>query len=154
MVWLSYSDPQMSQIQHAASDPQGQHPYVNDFWAQSRPSPRGHIHFTRVTSPKGAKTRIFIFFRRFWAPRPCPRPSPGLEVQFPVKNAGFGCVCVELCHFSSFSKVLESCEPLFADLGFLFFDFETWEGFSVWIGKRSLSWIWIGRVSFVEKLNF
>ena len=73
---------------------------------------------------------------------------------YPVKNDGFGCVCVELSHFSSFLKVLESCEPLFDDLGFLFFDFETWEGFSVWIGKGSLSWIWIGRVSFVEKLNF
>ena len=49
---------------------------------------------------------------------------------------------------------LESCEPLFEDLETLFFDFETWEGFSVWIGKGSLSWIWIGRISFVEKLNF
>ena len=63
-------------------------------------------------------------------------------------------------------------------MGSLSFDFETWEellkgfervwkglgtwegslialvGFSVWIGKGSWSWIWIGRVSFVEKLNF
>ena len=31
--------------------------------------------------------------------------------------------------FSSFLKSLESCEPLFDDLGFLFFDFQIWEGF-------------------------
>ena len=87
---------------------------------------------------------FFIFFYIFSAPGPIPEPSPGLEVQFPVKNAGFGCVCVELSHFSSFLTCLESCEPLFDDLGFLFFDFETWEGFSVWIGKGSLSWIKFG----------
>ena len=88
------------------------------------------------------------------APGPVPEASPGLGIEFPVKNAGFGCVSVELCHFLSFLKALESCEPLFDDLGFLFFDFETWEGFSVWIGRGSLPWIWIGRVSFVKKLNF
>ena len=26
-------------------------------------------------------------------------------------------------------EFLETCKPLFNDLGFLFFDFETWEGF-------------------------
>ena len=83
---------------------------------------------TRVTSPKGTQTQIFlIFFRRFWGPGPVPEASPGLGIEFPVKNARFGCVCVELCHFSAFSKVLESCEPLFADLGILFFGFQTWE---------------------------
>ena len=30
-------------------------------------------------------------------------------------------------HFLSFLEVLECCEPLFEDLGFLSFDFETWE---------------------------
>ena len=51
-----------------------------------------------------------------------PKDSPGLEVEFPVKNGRFGCVCVELCHFSSFLPGLESCEPLFDDLGPLFHD--------------------------------
>ena len=32
--------------------------------------------------------------------------------------------------------------------------FENLGGFLVWIGKGSLSWIWIGRLCFVEKLNF
>ena len=70
-----------------------------------------------------------LTFHIFSGPGLVPKPSPGLEVQFPVKNAGFGCVCVELCHFSSFLKVLESCEAIFAYLGTPFYDFQTWEGF-------------------------
>ena len=50
------------------------------------------------------KPTFFRFFDVFEGPGPCPRPSPGLGIQFPVKNDGFGCVCVELCHFSSFLK--------------------------------------------------
>ena len=48
---------------------------------------------------------------------------------------------------------LESCEPLFEDLGFLFFDFESWEGFFARIGRGSLSWIWIGK-EFVLDLDW
>ena len=36
---------------------------------------------------------------------------------------------------STFLNGLERCEPLFDDLGFLFYDFQTWEGFFVWIWK-------------------
>ena len=103
--------------------------------------PATHVPNTRVTSPGGLKPAFFVFFRRFWAPGLVSEPSPGLEVQFPVKNVGFGCVCVELSHFSSFSTCLQSCEPLFDDLEFLFFDFETWEGFFACVGRGSLSWV-------------
>ena len=46
-------------------------------------------------------------FRRFRDPGLVPESSPGLEVQFPVKNAGFGCVFAALLHFSPFLKSLE-----------------------------------------------
>ena len=32
------------------------------------------------------------------------KASPGLEVQFPVKNDRFGCVCAELFNFLLFSE--------------------------------------------------
>ena len=38
-------------------------------------------------------------------------------------------------------EILESCEPLFEDLGVLFAGFETWEGFVACIGRGSLFWI-------------
>ena len=44
-------------------------------------------------------------------------------------------------------------EHLFDDLGFLFFDFETWEGFFTCIGRGSLSCIWIGEGFFVLDLD-
>ena len=43
------------------------------------------LRFPRIASPKGAKTGTFIFSRRFWDLGPCPGPSTGFEVQFPVK---------------------------------------------------------------------
>ena len=35
-------------------------------------------------APKGLKPAFFTIFRRFRAPGPCPRPSPGLDIEFPV----------------------------------------------------------------------
>lgn len=44
-------------------------------------------YWTRVTSPKWAKNYIFFqFLRRFWALGPVPEPSPGPDIEFPVKN--------------------------------------------------------------------
>ena len=70
-----------------------------------------------------------MIFCHFLDPGAVPEASPGLEVQFPVKNIWFGCVFGELLYFSSFLKVLESCKPLFAYLGTPFHDFQTWEEF-------------------------
>ena len=64
----------------------------------------GNADTTRVTSPKGAKTTIFYIVS---GPGLVPKASPGLEVQFPVKNVGFGCVFAELRPLSSFLKSLE-----------------------------------------------
>ena len=50
----------------------------------------------------GQKPHFPNIFYGFGTPGPCPRPSPGLGVQFPVKNAGFGCVFAELRPFSMF----------------------------------------------------
>ena len=43
---------------------------------------------------------------------------------------------------------LKSCEALFYDLGFLFFDFEPWEGLPACIGRGTLTWKWIGKAIF------
>ena len=42
----------------------------------------------KVTSPapKGLKSAFLRLFCRFGAPGPVPKPSPGLEVELPVKN--------------------------------------------------------------------
>ena len=66
-------------------------------------------------APKGLKPLFSNFFRRFRAAGPFPKPSPSLEVEFPVRSSFFLC-------FSSFLPGLESREPLFEDLGCLFYD--------------------------------
>ena len=73
---------------------------------------------------------------------------------FPSKMPDLDAYVSSYCLFCRFRRVWKVANPFFDDLGFLFFVFETWEGFSVWIGTGSLSWMWIGRASFVEKLNF
>ena len=62
-----------------------------------------------------------------------------------MPNRVFGCVFAELCHFLSVLKGLEDCEPLFAYLETLFYDFQTWEkvlkgseGFGTGLGTLSL----------------
>ena len=94
-----------------------------------------------------------FFFKGFWVLGPCPRPCPGLGIEFPMPDGIFGCVFAELCNFLWFLPGLESCEPLFDDLGFLFYDFQTWEGLlkrfekvlkgseKVWKGLGTLSLI-------------
>ena len=82
---------------------------------------QGSLHYGN--QPQAAKTSIFSFFRRFRAPGLIPRPSPGLDIKFPVPNQFFGCIFAELYHFLSFLSGWESCEPLFDELGFLFHDF-------------------------------
>ena len=83
-----------------------------------------HAHNEALNlSAKGIKTFIFLIFRGFEGPGPCPRPSPGLGIEFPVKNAEFGCVFDELLHFSSFLRSLEMfCAfwKCFARLGTVF----------------------------------
>ena len=37
-------------------------------------------------APTDANTVIFCFFRHFGALGPCPRPSPGHDIEFPVSN--------------------------------------------------------------------
>ena len=39
-----------------------------------------------VISPKGAKTPISSLLRHFWVLGLVPEPSPGLEVEFPIKK--------------------------------------------------------------------
>ena len=75
------------------------------------------------------KTNIFKFIGRFRDLGQVPKPSPGLEVAFTtsIKNVWFGYVYVELFYFLLSLKYLESCKPLFDDLGTLFCDFQTWE---------------------------
>ena len=63
----------------------------------------------------------FTFFQRFGALGPCPRPSPGLDIEFPVQNECFGCGLAELFNFLSVLLGWPSCEPLFDDLGALFY---------------------------------
>ena len=44
---------------------------------------------------RGPKNVVFLHFEfclYFWGPGPVPEASPGLGIEFPVKNDGFGCV--------------------------------------------------------------
>ena len=77
-----------------------------------------------------------------------------LKFNFPSKMPDLDAYVSSYATFRRFPRFWKVVNPFFYDLGFLFFDFETWEGFFACIGRGSLSWIWIGRVSFVEKLNF
>ena len=63
-------------------------------------SAAGQMQFvwTRVTGPKELTLPLFDFSV---APRPFPKPSPGVEVHFPGSDAVFGCVLAELCHLLS-----------------------------------------------------
>ena len=61
----------------------------------------------RVTSPKGAKTRIFYIFSTFLGPgtgSSLPEPSPGLEVQFPAKKCA---IWMRICRVMTIFVVFE-----------------------------------------------
>ena len=64
--------------------------------------------------PKGQILHIFLYFL---GPGLVPKPSPGLGIEFPVKNAGFGCVFAELQPCSSFLKSLEQFQVFWSDGG-------------------------------------
>ena len=66
------------------------------------------LFFVVVDQVPGNDAQMYFFhiFSYFSGPGPVPEASPGLEVRFPVKNAGFGCVFAELRHFSSFLETL------------------------------------------------
>ena len=53
-----------------------------------------------------------------------------LRFDFPSKMCDLDAYLTSYGTFRCF-RVLESCEALFDDLGLLFFDVETWEGFGV-----------------------
>ena len=50
----------------------------------------------QTATKKRTKIEILYVFLYFLGPGPVPEASPGLGIEFPVKNAGFGCVCVEI----------------------------------------------------------
>ena len=79
-------------------------------------------------APKGLWPAFLIFFCRFWDPGLVPKPSPGLEVQFPIKNVRFGFVFAELRSFPWFLKsfaCFACCWTCFACFCACFACFET-----------------------------
>ena len=87
-------------------------------WSKSRNPTQNHLldlekKNTRI--PNVLKPTFFIFYRRFGALGPCPGPSLGLDIEFPVPDGFLGCVFAELDYFLSFLPGLGSCEHLFDD---------------------------------------